>query len=168
MLRRGRRRWDDQPIEPCAVMLAADGRRPFSPRSIEAAIAAAGDGPVAVVTIAKIHGTQFGLPNPGLMPTKQELRERNDWVGDAVDRIRAAGIDADGQIATTRKATKTLTRIARTRRPARIVIDETPYTGLRRFVEGDVGAELAKRLRGDGIAVEIVPAADGPMHTVKA
>ncbi len=90
LIRRGRTRWDEQPTAPCHVLLASDGRRPFSNASIDEAIARAGDGPVAVVTIARIHGTQFGLPNPGLMPTKGELRERNDWVGDAVDRIVAA------------------------------------------------------------------------------
>jgi hypothetical protein len=37
------------------------------------------------------------------------------------------------------------------------VIDETPAGGLRRLVEGDVGAELHRALRRDGIAVEVVP-----------
>jgi hypothetical protein len=39
------------------------------------------------------------------------------------------------------------------------VIDETPETGLRRFIEGDVGSELRKKLRDDGIDVEVVPVA---------
>jgi K+-sensing histidine kinase KdpD len=69
----------------------------------------------------------------------------------------AAGGEADGQVAVTRKTTKTLARIARTREVKTIVIDETPYTGWRRFVEGDVGTELAKRLRADGIEVIVIP-----------
>jgi hypothetical protein len=39
------------------------------------------------------------------------------------------------------------------------VIDETPETGLRRLVEGDVGSELRKKLRQYGIDVEVVPPA---------
>ena len=155
--RRRKRGWDEQPTEPCEILLAGDGRRRFSERAIAEAVALSPSGPVAVVTIARIHGTQFGLPNPGLMPTKQELRDRNDWVGAAVDAVLAAGGTADGQVAVTRKATKTLARIARARGARTIVIDETPYTGLRRFVEGDVGAELAKRLGREGVRVVVVP-----------
>jgi len=61
--------------------------------------------------------------------------------------------------ASTRRATKKLAAIARLRRPRVVVIDETPETGLRRLVEGDVGSELQKKLRQDGIDVEVVPAA---------
>ena len=155
--RRKKRGWDDQPAAPCSILLASDGRRGFSKRAIAKAIALQDAGPVAVITVAKIHGTQFGLPNPGLMPTKQELKARHDWVGTAVDAVLAAGGEADGQVAVTRKATKTLARIARTRQPRTIVIDETQYGGLRRLIEGDVGSELARKLRGDGIDVIVVP-----------
>ena len=156
-LLRRRRRWDPQPTEPCAVLLATDGRTDFSPRSIATAIDRAGGGKVAVATIARIYGTQFGLPNPGLLPTKQELAERDGWVDGAIRALKRAGLAADGQIASTRKPTKTLARIARARGVRCVVIDETRYTGWRRFVEGDTGAELAKRLRGDGIEVVVVP-----------
>jgi hypothetical protein len=155
---RRRRGWDEQPTAPAATMLAADGRRRFSERAIAEAVALSPSGPVAVVTIAKIHGTQFGLPNPGLMPTRQEMADRQRWVGEAVDAITAAGGEADGQVAVTRKIVKTLARIARARDIRTIVIDETPYTGLRRFVEGDVGEDLRRRLRHDGIEVIVIPA----------
>ena len=159
---RRRRGWDEQPTAPAATMLAADGRRRFSERAIAEAVALSPSGLVAVVTIAKIHGTQFGLPNPGLMPTRQEMKDRQAWVGTAVDAITAAGGEADGQVAVTRKVVKTLARIARTRGVTTIVIDETPYTGLRRFVEGDVGEDLRRKLRHDGIEVIVVPALPNP------
>ena len=57
-----RRRFDVQPRNPAAVMLASDGRQDYSPRAVARAAALAGDGPVAVVTIAKIYGSSFGLP----------------------------------------------------------------------------------------------------------
>ena len=41
------------------------------------------------------------------------------------------------------------------------MIDETPVSnGLRRLVEGDVGAELHRMLRKDGIEVEVIPSYD--------
>jgi hypothetical protein len=138
-------------------LLAADGRRDFSERAIAEAIALSQSGPIAVVTIARIYGTQFGIPNPGLMPTKQEMKARHGWVGSAVDQIVAAGVTADGQVSVTRKATKSLARVARARGAKMIVIDETPETGIRRFVEGDVGTELRKKLRKDGIEVHVIP-----------
>ena len=39
------------------------------------------------------------------------------------------------------------------------MIDETPETGLRRMIEGDLGKDLRRKLRKDEIAVEIVPRA---------
>ena len=65
-----RRRLDQQPVEPRTVLLATDGREPLSPEAIERAAALASPDGVAVLAIAKIYGTQFGLPHPGLMPTK--------------------------------------------------------------------------------------------------
>ncbi len=39
-----------------------------------------------------------------------------------------------------------------------IVIDETTVSkGLRRLIEGDVGAELRRKLRKDGVEVEVIP-----------
>jgi hypothetical protein len=155
-----RRRWDEQPAAPCDVLLASDGRHDFSSRAVARAAALAGDGGrVAVVTIAKIYGSSYGLPNPGLLPTKRELAERREWVEGAIRTLQQEGAVADGQIASTRRATKKLAAIARLRSPRVVVIDETPETGLRRLVEGDVGAELRRKLRQDGIDVEVVPPA---------
>jgi hypothetical protein len=155
--RRRKRAWDEQPTGTCEVLLAGDGRRCFWVGALPRATPRSPSGPVAVVTIARIYGTQFGLPNPGLMPTKQELKARHDWVGLAVDAIIAAGGETDGQVAVTRKGTKTIARIARTRGARTIITDETQHSGLRRFVEGDLGAELARKLRADGIEVVVIP-----------
>ena len=158
-----RRKWDAQPAAPCDVLLASDGRADFSARAVAQAAALAGSGHVAVVTIAKIYGTQFGMPNPWLLPSKQELRERQQWVLRSIQALEGKGARADGQVAATRKSTKKLAQIARLRRPRVVVIDETPETGWRRLVEGDVGSDLRKKLRKDGIEVEIIsaPVGDG-------
>jgi hypothetical protein len=156
---RGRRRrsLDEQPASQCEVLLASDGRKAFSPRAVAQAAALADSAPAAVVTIAKIHGTQFGFPHPGLLPTKQEIAERSKWVEDAIRELRRRGVEADGQVAATRKARKKITAIARLRGVKVVVIDETESTGVRRMVEGDLGSELRRTLRKDAIEVEVVP-----------
>jgi len=159
LFRRRSRRWDAQPRNPASVLLASDGRSPPSATAMEraAALASAADAPVAVVVIAKVHGTSFGLPNPGLMPTKAELKERTGWVDSAIRDLGRRGIGADGQVATTRRGVKLLAKIARLRGVSAVVMDGTSATGLRRVIEGDPGEELRRKLRrGDEIPVEII------------
>ncbi len=159
-----RRRFDVQPTNPVEVMLASDGRQDYSQRAVARAAALSASGPVAVVTIAKIYGSSFGLPHPGLLPTNAELAERQLWVEGAVRTLRAGGATADGQVAATRRTAKKLAAVARVRGARVVVIDETTVSNrLRRMIEGDVGAELRRKLRKDGVEVEVVPhAADGP------
>ena len=152
-----RRRTDPQPTEAVGVLLASDGRAGFSPAALDAAAALAHDRPVAVLTIARIHGTSLGLPNPGLLPTRRELDERRGWVADAQRRLRQAGVPADGQVAATRRHAKLIARVARVRGAEVVVIDETGATGLRRMLEGDVGTAVRRRLRRTAIEVRIVP-----------
>ena len=53
--------------------------------------------------------------------------------------------------------TEITTRVER-EEPAVVVIDETTVRkGVRRVIEGDVGSELRRMLRKDGIDVEVVP-----------
>jgi hypothetical protein len=156
-----RRRWDEQPDTKCDVLLASDGRYEFSEGAVARAAALSASGTIAVVTIAKVYGTRYGLPNPWLLPTKQELEERRGWVSKTITELERQGCTVDGQVAMTRKPTRKLTEVARVRHASVIVIDETPDTGWRRFVEGDVGSELRKKLGKDGIEVEIIPAGWG-------
>ena len=151
------RGWDAQPTAPCEILLASDGRRAFTAHAVDEALVRAPHGLIAVVTVARIHGTAFGLPNPGLLPTRHELAERHAWVGHAVQVITDGGGQADGQVAVTRSVARTLARIARVRGARAIVIDETPHRGLRRFVEGDTGSDLTRLLRRERIEVVIIP-----------
>ncbi len=154
---RRRTRWDPQPTGPCEVLLASDGRQAFSESAVAQAAALAATGPVAVVTVAKVYGSSFGLPHPGLLPTKQEMSERRGWVADAVAQLQSDRLEADGQVAATRRTTKKLAEVAVLRGARVVVVDETTSTGLRRLIEGDVGSELRRKLRRHGIGVEIVP-----------
>jgi hypothetical protein len=160
--RRRRPTWDEQPTASCAVLLASDGREDFSARAVAQAAALADSGAVAVVTLAKIYGTRFGVPHPGLLPTKEELVVRQRWVAKAIVELRSLGVvEADGQVAATRRPAWKLANIAHVRGAAIVVIDATPSTGLRRLVEGDVGSELRRKLRKTAIAVEVIPASPG-------
>ena len=146
-----RRRFDPQPSGDCRVLLASDGRQAFSEGAVARAAALADGGSVAVVAIAKIYGSSFGLPHPGLLPTREEIAERQEWVADAITTLHRNGIDADGQVAATRRATRKLAEIARVRGAQVVVMDETQARGLRRVIEGDVGHDLRRPLRRHGV-----------------
>ena len=77
-----------------------------------------------MLAIAKIYGTQFGLPHPGLMPTKAEVDLRRGWIADAIAALERKGVDADGQLAATRKPIKLIARVAVARSVEHVVVDE--------------------------------------------
>jgi len=153
-----KKKWDRQPTAPAAVLLASDGRRGFGSRAVARAAALAGSEPVAVVTVAKIYGSSFGLPAPGLMPTKDEMNERLGWIRNALARLERKGVEADGQVAQTRRAVRTIARIARTRAVRVVVIESAEQPRWRGLIEGDVAAAVARSLKRSGIEVEVLPA----------
>jgi hypothetical protein len=152
-----RRKLDPQPASPRTVLLATDGRQPFSPGAIERASALAPPGGVAVLAIAKIYGTQFGLPHPGLMPTKAEVDERRGWISDAIAALERKGVEADGQLAATRKPIKLIARVALARSVQHVVVDAGSATGVRRMIEGETGKDVQRRLRGAAEVVIVPP-----------
>src|SRR5258708_32996572 len=93
----GRRRWDPQPTSSAGVLLASSGA-PFSRAAIRRACELAAGQPVAVLSILKVYGSTFGLPNPGLMPTKRERDEQYAIVRQAMGAVERRGGTADGQV----------------------------------------------------------------------
>src|SRR5262245_14708349 len=91
------------------VLLASEGR-PFSADAVRLAadLAHQHGGTVRVLTLARMWGTALGLPHPGLRPTRRELERHHDEVADAVEALARAGVDADGHIIATRKATRSI------------------------------------------------------------
>ncbi len=59
---------------------------------------------VSVFSIARVHGTAFGFPSPGLLPTRREWQEQRDLVANAVKALKKRGFEADGEVVGTRKA----------------------------------------------------------------
>ena len=89
------------------ILLASEGR-PIPDAAIARVIELARqpDASVRVFSLARVHGVSFGMPNPGLLPTKAEWKEQHEIVAKAVKRLQRKGIDADGHVVGTRKSTK--------------------------------------------------------------
>lgn len=128
-------------------MLLASTGLPFTPEHLRRCAALAGPEPVAVLSIARLHGSSFGLPNPGLLPTRRDREQQHDQVADAVRRLERGGRQVDGQVVITRNPAKTIAAAAR-RRGVRHVVLAAPEQGrLRRLLEGDPVAGVRRRLR---------------------
>jgi hypothetical protein len=152
----GRRRFDPQPTAPAAVLLASAGA-PFSRAAMRRAKELAGSEPIAVLSILKVYGSQFGLPNPGLLPTRKERDEQLGNVRRAITELERRGCTADGQVATTRSAGRTIAKVARTRQVRYVVMDAVPATGVRKLIEGEI-TNIVRRRLGDGASLELVTA----------
>jgi nucleotide-binding universal stress UspA family protein len=152
----GRRRWDPQPTTSAAVLLASSGS-PFSRAAVRRARELAGGGPVAVLSILKVYGSQFGLPNPGLMPTRREREEQLANVQRAITDLEGRGCTVDGQVAATRSAGRTIAKVAKARHVRYVVMDAQPHTGVRKIIEGEL-TNIVRRRLGDGTTLELVPA----------
>jgi nucleotide-binding universal stress UspA family protein len=153
----GRRRFDPQPTAPAAVLLASSGA-PFSKAAVRRARELAAGGPVAVLSILKIYGSTFGLPNPGLLPTRREREEQFANVQKAISQLERSGCKADGQIAATRSAGRMIAKVARVRQVRVVVMDDSAESGVRRVIEGSVTSIVRRRLAGRA-DIELVSAA---------
>lgn len=142
-----RRRGDPQPTAPVAVVLATPGRQ-VSEAAIEAAARLAGGEAVAVVSIARVHGSAFGLPNPGLLPSRRERDEQRGIVSEAIDTLVSRGCRADGQVVITRNAGKAFVNVARVRGARHVVLEPARQGRIRRVLEGDPARAMRRRLGG--------------------
>jgi hypothetical protein len=102
-----------------------------------------------VLTILKVYGSSFGLPNPGLLPTRREREEQYAIVRRAIAAMERRGGTADGQIAVTRSAGRTIAKVARRRRVRYVVMDDAAPSGVRRVTEGSITAIVRRRLGGE-------------------
>jgi hypothetical protein len=110
---------------------------------------------VAVLSILKVYGSQFGLPNPGLLPTRREREEQLTVVRRAIDALEQRGCAVDGQVAATRSAGRMIAKVARARSVRYVVMDSPTASGVRRIIEGELTGIVRRRLR-DGATLELV------------
>ncbi len=123
---------------------------------MERAAELADGGRVGVITIARLHGYAFGLPNPGLLPTKKERDAQRTIVEAAIDDLTARGIEADGEVAITRSEAKTIANTARRRAVEVVVMDANPMPRWRRLVEGDPIEGVGRRVHRNGGELVVV------------
>ena len=150
----GRRRFDPQPTAPAGVLLATTGE-PFSKAAIRRAHELAAGETVAVLTILKVYGSQFGLPNPGLLPTRREREDQFALMQRTIAALERRGDTVDGQIATTRSVGRTIAKVARARGVRYVVMDDREPKGMGRVVQGGVMATVRRRLVS-GTVLELV------------
>jgi Universal stress protein family len=150
----GRRRFDPQPTAPAAVLLATTGE-PFSKAAVSRAHELAAGEPVAVLAILKVYGSQFGLPNPGLLPTRREREEQFTLVQRTIAQLERRGGSADGQIAATRSAGRIIAKVARVRNVRYVVMDDREQSGGSRVVQGGVVGTVRRRL-ASGTVLELI------------
>ena len=151
-----RRRGDPQPTAGAGVLLASTGA-PFSRAAVRRAFELAAGQPVAVLSILKVYGSTFGLPNPGLMPTRREREEQLAIVQRAITDLERRGCTVDGQVAATRSAGRMIAKVARIRGVRYVVMDAQSTTGVRQLIEGSVTSIVRRRL-ADRAALELVGA----------
>jgi len=73
--RLGRAKWDRQPTQSSAVLIATVGL-PIPPAVLRRAMELSRGRPVAVISIARIYGSSMGLPNPVEGDTARDVRRR--------------------------------------------------------------------------------------------
>lgn len=98
---------DPTTLELDAVLLASEGRAiPAAAVELAAELAQRNRARVYVFSIARVWGSGFGLPMPGLLPSKGEWDVQNELVRTAVRALRKRGVRAEGRVVGTRKGAK--------------------------------------------------------------
>jgi nucleotide-binding universal stress UspA family protein len=140
-----RAKWDAQPTQSSAVLIATVGIT-IPPAVIARAVKLSGGRPVAVLTIARIYGYSFGLPSPGLLPTSKEMDEQLALVAKAIARLERRGVEAWGQVASTRRYAKTIAQAARARGVDHVLVLAPEAPRWRQLVEGDTARDVRRRM----------------------
>jgi hypothetical protein len=149
----GRRKFDKQPTQSAAVLVASNGFA-IPGAAIRQALRLAHGEPVAVMSIARIYGSGLGLQNPGLMPTRKEMAQQKEIVEKGIAAVEKGGVQAWGQVALSRKPVKTIVQAASVRGVGHvIVIRPEQSVRWRQVVEGDLVKEVARKL-GPEVTVE--------------
>jgi nucleotide-binding universal stress UspA family protein len=109
LLRRPTEPPDPSTLEIGRVLLASEGRG-FPQSAIE--FASSLRAPVRILSVARVYGTAFAFPNPWLRPSRQEWEEQRDSVRNAIKALERLGVEADGHVVGTRRATRAILREA--------------------------------------------------------
>ena len=142
---------------PAAGVLLASTGKTFTDAAIAEAARLAGARPggrVRVITIARVHGTSFGLQHPGLMPSKKEKDAAAAIVTRAIKTLQRSGLKADGEVAITRSPARSFTRAAQAAGATHVILDNPAGGGpLTRLDASATARYLRFRLRDVTLAL---------------
>ena len=138
---------------PAAGVLLASTGGPFSDEAISRAVELAQGNRIRVITIARIHGSSFGLQHPGLMPNKKEKDAAQTLVTKAIKSLQRSGLKADGEVVITRSPARSFTRAARAAGASHLVLDSPPGGLLTRLDTSATARYLRFRLREVSLAL---------------
>ena len=133
-----------------AVLLASEHRDiPTSAIDLAARIAKRSGAPVHVFTIARVWGTSFGFPNPGLQPTKAEWDQQRHNVEKAVGGLERKGVEARGRVVGTRAGAKRIVKEAKRLGCDAIVMGADPkrHALIRNFIWAQEPYRVQRRAR---------------------
>jgi nucleotide-binding universal stress UspA family protein len=142
-----------------AVLLASENRRiPAAAIDLAGDIAKRSGAPVHVFSIARIWGTSFGFPNPGLFPSRREWEEQRENAGRAVARLERRGVAAKARVIGTRAGAKRIVKEAERLGCDAIVMGADPPAGalVRNFMWGQEPYRVRRRGRRARIPVFLV------------
>lgn len=105
---------DPETLEGVHGVLLASEDRGFPQDAVDLAgrIAARAGVDVHVFSIARVWGTSFGFPNPGLNPTRKEWEAQRENVDRAVARLKRKRVHATARVVGTRAGAKRIVREA--------------------------------------------------------
>jgi nucleotide-binding universal stress UspA family protein len=141
---------DPDSVTVRAVLLASEDREiPTSAIDLAARIAKRSGAPVHVFSIARVWGTSFGFPNPGLQPTKHEWDQQRHNVRKAIGRLERKGVEARGRVIGTRAGAKRIVKEARRLECDAIVMGADPprHPLLRNFMWSQEPHRVKRRAR---------------------
>jgi nucleotide-binding universal stress UspA family protein len=147
------------------ILLATEGR-PIPDAAIARVVqlASKSGASVHVFAVARVYGVSFGLPSPGLLPTKKEWATNREIVAKAVKRLRRKGLEADASVFGTRKSTKRICEEA-TKEGCEAIVMAADAD--RNRVVGDMiwSQEPQRVRRKSKLPVFLVPDDSGPKST---
>ena len=100
---------------------------------------------ITVLSIARVHGTSFGFPNPGLQPNHLEIAEQHRIIEDAAAILRGKGFEVRVAMSKSRNAPKMIARWGNAKNFHAIVVCDPARAAWRRKLEGDVAREIGRR-----------------------
>ena len=154
------RRTGPDPLPSGVLLVVSPTSAAPSPGAVDRAVAAAEGRPVTVMTILRIHGSALGVPHPGLLPNAREREQGRAALAAAISALEARKTKARGEIAATRAEARAIARTARAVSAQTVILDLPEARGIRRLIEGDLGAQLRRRL-ADRARVEVSDGARG-------